>query len=465
MSTRIDASSTGGWSDDFDAGSDADFDDNAADLASTPVPQDDTPAEAPAGIDVASPESWSESFGLPDNADAREQLAESTSPDTAGETAAAVRTAVVQRGQGVLRTLSEAGVADDDLPAAYGALVASGQLRPADFHDGSPVVQPGRSFELDAGSLTDDNAALGKRLIATEHRGRVAATVAAVQSLTRATPAERDADTNYRVAADAQARQAAYRPPAAVPAAASPGLIERSVDTVQDLWDGVAATVSTPRALSGSFQEVTTSWATFKADTRRDNEAIAVADAGGPLTAAVAFTAAPRELGFALVDAGLALGGTVLDVADSARAGTLVKDAVDTFGPVSQRVAEAVRRSDTFRVSFSVNDAKLMVGTDRVGVQYKTTGRIDEVTRLTYGWGANQPTIETVLEKNLGSLRVPAGRVAGVPLKVDVVPGLRQNVTGSRAVTPSLNIDVTPNLEAQTKLKVKVSFEVRQSGS
>ena len=65
----------------------------------------------------------------------------------------------------------------------------------------------------------------------------------------------------------------------------------------------------------------------------------------------------------------------------------------------------------------------------------------------------------------LGSLRGPAGRVGGVPLKVDVVPGLRQNVTGSRAVTPSLNIDVTPNLEAQTKLKVKVSFEVRQSGS
>ena len=466
MSTRIDAGGvSAGWGDDYDAGFEP-----ASDAVSLPEQEPEPELEQASPVDTTDvpqedeggASSSTDSFGLPENATARECLAER---DEADHVASSRREAVVEPGQGVLSALNSAGVADEDLPAAYGSLVSSGQLRAADFRGNIPVVQPGRRFEVDGAEFNDDNAALGKRLIQGENRSRIAAQVAAIQSLTRPTESERQADPNYRLVADSQARQAAYRPPVAVPAPPSPGFIERAAETVSDIWHSTKATVVEPGALSRSYGEVVTSWAAFKDEVRRDNDAIAVADKGGAMTAAVAFTQAPRELGFKLVDAGLALGENALSVADSARAGTLVKDAVDTFGPVSQRIAEAVRKSDTYRLSVSVKDAKFMVGTDRIGVQYKTRADLDEVTRLTYRWGADNAKVETVLEKNTKAIPVARGSVMGVPMKAELVPGLRQNVSGSRAVTPSLNLDIGLQSDWAKELKLKVSFEVRQSGS
>ena len=124
-----------------------------------------------------------------------------------------------------------------------------------------------------------------------------------------------------------------------------------------------------------------------------------------------------------------------------------------------------MRKSDTFRVSVSVKDAKFMVGTDRIGVQYKDRGPIEEVTRLTYRWGADRAKVEPVLEKNGTERPLGQGSVMGVPVKVQLVPGVRQNLSGSQAITPSLNLDFGIKSPWAEALKLKVSLEVRQSGS
>ena len=139
---------------------------------------------------------------------------------------------------------------------------------------------------------------------------------------------------------------------------------------------------------------------------------------------------------------------------DSVRAGTLVKDIKD--------VLETPVKFNTFRLAVSVNDAKFMVGNDRIGVQYKNNGPVNEVTRLTYRWGDDKIKPETMLEKNASAMPLGTIKAMGLPVKVELVPGLRQNLTGSRTVTPSANLDASFKING---LKLKVSIEARQSGS
>lgn len=195
---------------------------------------------------------------------------------------------------------------------------------------------------------------------------------------------------------------------------------------------------------------------------RQDNDAVAVSNGGGVLTGLVAFSTAPRELGFSLIDAGLALGRVAVSTYDSAQAGTLRQDASDYFAPTATQFGKAIFNSDTYRLSASYGDAKVMLGTDRVGVQYKTPGSLDEVGRLTYGWGASGPKkMETVLEHNFVKIPLmPTANVYGVPVGLDVVPGIRQNITGSRTITPSINFDLSVK-----NTPIKFSVEFRKSGS
>lgn len=452
MSGRIDDG--GGWADcsaSYDLGESWEAPEAVAETAPA---IDDAPVYGEAECDAPrTPE-----FGLPDNEDARAYLADNActaeSLDTPWQDTPApgARTVVVGQGQGVLQALGSAGVADKDLHAAYGSLVSSGQLRAEDFRNGSPIVQPGRQFEVDEGSLTDGNAKLGRRLIGAEGKARIAEEIEAIHAVTRPNDTQRAADPNRQLVLDSMARQARAAP---APAPAAP-----------------APSVAAPFAKS--YDTVLETWRDFKQTVRADNEAIALQDQGGALTATVAVIQGPRDLGFALVDSGLALGQVASHVAlstyDSLQAGTLQKDVRAAFGPAAHQVAEALSKMDTVRVSVSYDDYKAMVGTDRVGVQYKGRGGIDEVTRLTYAWGADTAKTETVLEKNLADIKVPVKLSAmGVPVDVKLVPGLRQNLSGSHAVTPSLNLDFGATLPARTEegkpAKLKFSVELRQSGS
>ena len=80
----------------------------------------------------------------------------------------------VRDGQGILSALQAAGVPQDNLRAAYGSLVSSGQLRGEDFDGSKPVVRPGRTFQLDSAQFTDANARLGGQLIGNENASRLA---------------------------------------------------------------------------------------------------------------------------------------------------------------------------------------------------------------------------------------------------------------------------------------------------
>ncbi|HET9643650.1 MAG TPA: hypothetical protein VFP68_09915 [Burkholderiaceae bacterium] len=250
------------------------------------------------------------------------------------------------------------------------------------------------------------------------------------------TQAERNADPNYRMALAAQQKTLTSIP---LPASPKPQV----------------------EPFGKQYDEMRSGWESFKNDVRRNNDEAAESDDGGSITAAVAFTQAPRELGFGLIDAGLALGKGAVSLYDSARAGTLGRDAGNVLH-AAQKFGADIFKSDTVRLSASWGDAKAMIGTDRIGVQYKSRGSIDEVTRLTYPWGHDKARVETVLEKNFGKISIlPAGaRAYGLPIGLDFVPGARQNLSGSRAVTPSANFELgikgTP---------VKIAIELRKSGS
>jgi hypothetical protein len=82
--------------------------------------------------------------------------------------APAISEAVVGKGQGPLAALAAAGLSAQEQRAAYGQLLASGQVRLN--AQGVPVVQPGQVLRFD---LSDTSAAqLGERAIAAESGGR-----------------------------------------------------------------------------------------------------------------------------------------------------------------------------------------------------------------------------------------------------------------------------------------------------
>jgi len=73
---------------------------------------------------------------------------------------------------------------------------------------------------------------------------------------------------------------------------------------------------------------------------------------------------------------------------------------------------------------------------------------------------------EILVEANL--LKIPvlrSGKIGGIPVSVDVVPGIRLNLSGNRVPTPSINIDLNVAPEFLKAYKPKVTLEIRRSGS
>jgi len=82
--------------------------------------------------------------------------------------AQAITEAVVGKGQGPLAALEAVGLDKQQQVAAYGQLLASGQIQLN--AQGVPIVQPGQVLQFD---LSDTGAAqLGGRAIAVESAGR-----------------------------------------------------------------------------------------------------------------------------------------------------------------------------------------------------------------------------------------------------------------------------------------------------
>jgi len=166
----------------------------------------------------------------------------------------------------------------------------------------------------------------------------------------------------------------------------------------------------------------------------------------------------------------LALGRTVVGVGESAVKGTLVEDTRQRFGPAVDAVRAMGSPSGwNVRVSASYKDVKGMLGTDRVGVQYKersgqdATVKVDQVVRSTHRWGDDAfSRDEVMLEKNFRAVRLPIpGRVFGVPLNtLQLVPGVRENLSRPSAPTPSLNLE----LPLPNKSDWKIAIELRRAG-
>jgi hypothetical protein len=71
-----------------------------------------------------------------------------------------------------------------------------------------------------------------------------------------------------------------------------------------------------------------------------------------------------------------------------------------------------------------------------------------------------------LMEKNLPKIPLlRSGNLGGVPVSVDLVPGVRLNLSGSRVATPSVNIDVNIAPQLLKDYKPKITLEIRKSGS
>ena len=145
------------------------------------------PAHESADVDAGTTEPSGDPFGLPEHGEARTHALAAApadflddgfscrrDPDTPPDDGPIRGGVTVRDGQGILSALQAAGVPKDNLRAAYGSLVSSGQLTGKDFEDGKPVVLPGRTFQLDSAEFTEANARLGGQLIGNENAQRVA---------------------------------------------------------------------------------------------------------------------------------------------------------------------------------------------------------------------------------------------------------------------------------------------------
>jgi hypothetical protein len=219
---------------------------------------------------------------------------------------------------------------------------------------------------------------------------------------------------------------------------------------------------------------VIANWKQFMKETNENLDQVGVSGGGNAMTAAAAAAHAGSEIGFRLVDAGFGLGRVAARTYDSYSRGTLWTDFNANVIDPTISFAAAMAKTDTYRLSLGVtlkndDDVKIMIGTDRFGIQYKAGGIADSVNRYTYRWGDPSWTDEMLLEKNFKygthNRLLPSMQIGGVPLSIDVVPGARQNLTGNRTITPSMNIDFNIGKTDYIPLKFKLSIEFRKSGS
>jgi LysM repeat protein len=304
-------------------------------------------------------------------------------------------------------------------------------------------IVAGNSRGLQAKAEMEQRVQVAKE---TERREQIKQDVDRIQGTTRYTQTDRDSDPNHQMVLDANKRIAAYAPP---------------------------ALVSTPEeTLTSSFDSVVGMFSDFKAHNRNGVEEFGVSGGGNVKTVIASVTHAASEIGYTMVDAGLALGRLGTVSYDSLNAGTFIEDFKNNVSEPALKFATALKDSDVVRISAGAAlpdksaDGKIMIGTDRVGVQYKVGGPVDSVNRLTYRWGDTQMRDEMLIEKNLTKIPVlSSGNIGGLPVSVDVVPGVRLNLSGNRVATPSVNIDLNIASQLLKDYKPKITLEIRKSGS
>jgi hypothetical protein len=203
---------------------------------------------------------------------------------------------------------------------------------------------------------------------------------------------------------------------------------------------------------SEAYDNLLGAWELGKNQVRLDNERIALSDAGGAMTFAVAFMDTPREIGFGLIDAGLSLGGIF--------ASQNVRDGfIEQYSEIYESLPNnLVDFSDSdIRFSATAGNYKALIGTDRMGVQYKNEGSLyDSVTRVSIDYDDgietelltefNSPIKPTIFRQNIG----------GVPVNGKIVGGIRQNLT-SGTMRPAINLEFSSDLVKDAKF----SFEWR----
>ena len=251
-----------------------------------------------------------------------------------------------------------------------------------------------------------------------------------------------------------------------------------------------AGTSGQQQTLTGNYDSVVgQTWNAFKAQTRVNLDEVAVAGGGNGITMLASGIYAASEVGYGLIDAGLALGRVGANTYDSFKGGTLQNDFQQNVGKPLLNFAEGMLQADHVRVSVGAKltkdgeptgeDVKVMLGTDRVGLQYKNTkvdpdsfgiqnkgkSPLDSVVRTTYRWGDDGPTTEMMLEKNFPTPLKLDRTIGGVPLNLELVPGARQNISGNRIITPSLNLDLNVGKTQAVPFGFKFSIEMRKSGS
>jgi hypothetical protein len=273
--------------------------------------------------------------------------------------------------------------------------------------------------------------------------------------------ADLDAQQSYLGRDDAALRAWAGEPFAAgQPAAPMAGLSQApqaSVDTLTGDYDA----------------HVLQAWSDHKARTRTGLEDVGVGGAGGVMTGLAAVTYAASEIGHDLVDAGLALGRVGAQAKDAYARGTMGSDFKENVLDPALAFAIGLAEVDVMRLSGGVrlpsgDEVKGLIGTDRVGIKYKTTALgVGAISRLSHRWGDAGWTQDFLLEKNFkhgkANTLLPTVPVGGVPVSIEIVPGARFNVTGSRQTMPSLNIDFNVGKNKYIPFDTKLSIEFRKS--
>jgi hypothetical protein len=204
-------------------------------------------------------------------------------------------------------------------------------------------------------------------------------------------------------------------------------------------------------------------WSDFKTRTREGLDNYALSGGGNYETAVGSVVYAASEIGYAMIDLGLGFGKLGTHVMDSANRGSVSEDLATYVVDPLMVHAKTLHDADTYRVSAGIKvgdnyDVKGMIGTDRAGFQVKQANLTDEVLRTTYNWKEQKWQSEVLIEKNSPvAIKFQKGTF-GLPVKVEVVPGLRQNVSGNKQLLPSVNVDFVGFEIGPYKPKVTIEF-------
>ena len=363
---------------------------------------------------------------------------------TMGEPESTLQTIVVKKNQGVLKALASAGI--NERYAAYGQLARTDQLSfdPKTF---SPIVMLGQELYYDPNLAQIGDDELGRQLVSNEgkKRGEI---LAVAKEKTLRLEAEYlkkqvEMDQLYKQVYMSKPYKL-VRMPEPLPNAPIKSEFVTNYENFVGAWDdGIEKNRVDLKAM-------------------QDNAGSASAAVGYAVLGKV------RDGGTSFIRAGLGLGGVGVDFLDSAVNGNLGRDTLRYVNSVANALPSwnELKGFDVLRVSFSLkinsgNDVKVMLGTDRVGIQFKQKDRVDLVERYTWDYSDKPLKQEIMLEKNITEIQILKARAGKYIIPLSVVPGVRQNLSTTRAITPSLNFDAnTSSIVNGTKF----SIELRKKG-